>query len=129
MAPLASYHPETAQVSTPQRTTVKARDDRWGQDRIDIGPEPSGLSRSVSTLVSNLPAKPLRMMHVIPWPVYGGPHNEALAVAAEGSRRGWTVVAVLPLEADSAAVRLEEVGICVIRMPLCRLRRTLNLAF
>lgn len=69
------------------------------------------------------------MMHVVPWPVYGGPHNEALTLGMQGAREGWRLTVVLPPDGDSAALRFEARGIKVVRVPLTRLRRTRSASY
>ena len=66
----------------------------------------------------------IRVMHVIPWPVYGGPHNEALTLGLQAARMGWSLTVVVPRDADAAALRLQTRGIKVFRLQLTRLRRT-----
>lgn len=69
------------------------------------------------------------MMHVVPWPVYGGPHNEALTIGTHGAREGWRLIVVLPRNGDSAAERFQARGIKVVRIPFTRLRRTGSASF
>jgi glycosyltransferase involved in cell wall biosynthesis len=61
-------------------------------------------------------------MFVTHFPVFGGPHNEALRLADPLGRRGWTVEALLPEEAEDAERRLASAGIPTSRLPLHRLR-------
>jgi glycosyltransferase involved in cell wall biosynthesis len=63
-------------------------------------------------------------MFVTHFPVFGGPHNEALRLADPLGRRGWTVEALLPEEAEDAERRLASAGIPTSRLPLHRLRAT-----
>lgn len=69
----------------------------------------------------------MNVLFVIHYPVYGGPHNQALLLARELKRRGVSMTVVLPEGADSAAQRLRTSGIDVITIPLHRARATLRL--
>lgn len=64
------------------------------------------------------------MMHVVPWPVWGGPHNEALTMGLQGTHEGWRLSVVLPRDGGSAADRFRARGMNVVMVPLTRLRRT-----
>jgi glycosyltransferase involved in cell wall biosynthesis len=63
------------------------------------------------------------VLHVVPWPVFGGPHNEAVVYGSEARRRGWTVRVLLPPQAPDST-RFTESGIGVSRLAQHRLRRT-----
>jgi glycosyltransferase involved in cell wall biosynthesis len=67
---------------------------------------------------------PARILHVIPWPVFGGPHNEALLIGSNAPPDAWSVIALLPPEADQAARRFEAKDVTVRRLPMTRLRQT-----
>ena len=71
----------------------------------------------------------VRMMHIIPWPVYGGPHNEAMILGVHAARHEWRLTVVLPTDAESSAIRLRNRGIGVENLPLTRLRRTRSVAY
>lgn len=64
----------------------------------------------------------MRILFVIHFPVFGGPHNQALRLAPVLRSRGWETVVLLPLEPGNAADRLRDAGIEVVTMPLHRLR-------
>lgn len=64
----------------------------------------------------------MKVLFVIHYPVFGGPHNQALQLAGALRERGWDMLVVLPDEPGNAAVRLRKRGIEVIQMPLSRLR-------
>jgi glycosyltransferase involved in cell wall biosynthesis len=64
----------------------------------------------------------MKLLHVVHYPVFGGPHNQALRLAAPLRVRGWETVALLPDEPGNAAGRLREGGIRVETLPLHRLR-------
>jgi glycosyltransferase involved in cell wall biosynthesis len=66
------------------------------------------------------------VLHVVHYPVFGGPHNQALRLAAPLRSSGWETVALLPDHRGNAAQRLEASGIEVITIPLHRLRATAN---
>jgi len=64
----------------------------------------------------------MRRLHVIHYPIYGGPHNEALRLSAPLADLGWDTTVVLPDEPGNARERLESAGVEVVSMPLGRLR-------
>jgi glycosyltransferase involved in cell wall biosynthesis len=66
----------------------------------------------------------VRFLHVIHYPVFGGPHNEVLRLAGPLAERGWEALVVLPQEPGTAVERLESAGIEVVQIPLHRLRAT-----
>ncbi len=63
-----------------------------------------------------------RVLCVCHSPLYGGPHNEALRLAAPLRRRGWETVVAIPQEPGTAAPRLEAADLEVEQLPLGRLR-------
>jgi len=63
-----------------------------------------------------------RFLFVIHYPVFGGPHNQALRLAGPLAERGWETVVLLPDEPGNAAPRLEEAGVRVLTAPLVRIR-------
>jgi glycosyltransferase involved in cell wall biosynthesis/SAM-dependent methyltransferase len=68
----------------------------------------------------------VKVMHVVHFPVFGGPHNQALRLAAPLAARGFTTLVVLPDEPGGAAERLREGGMDVRALPLHRLRATVD---
>jgi glycosyltransferase involved in cell wall biosynthesis len=66
----------------------------------------------------------VRFLHVIHYPVFGGPHNEVLRLAGPLASRGWEPLVVLPQEAGATVDRLESAGVDVVQIPLHRLRAT-----
>lgn len=66
----------------------------------------------------------MNLLHVVHYPVFGGPHNQALRLAEPLARRGWHATVLLPEEPGNAAERLRGAGIEVVAMPLHRLRAT-----
>jgi glycosyltransferase involved in cell wall biosynthesis len=67
---------------------------------------------------------PRRYLFVIHYPVFGGPHNQALRLAKPLAASGWQTVVLLPDEPGNSAVRLREAGIDVVQAPLSRIRAT-----
>lgn len=59
---------------------------------------------------------------VIHYPVFGGPHNQALRLLAPLSKRGWETVVLLPDEPGNARTRLEDGGVPVVTTKMDRLR-------
>jgi len=66
----------------------------------------------------------LRVLLIIPWPAFGGAHNQALRLSGPLGRRGVRTLVLLPDDAQAAADRLGAAGIEVVTMPLKRLRAT-----
>ncbi|HRC62745.1 MAG TPA: hypothetical protein PLX85_05920, partial [Dehalococcoidia bacterium] len=50
----------------------------------------------------------MNLLHVVHYPVFGGPHNQALRLAEPLRRRGWETTVLLPDEPGNAAERLRE---------------------
>jgi glycosyltransferase involved in cell wall biosynthesis/ubiquinone/menaquinone biosynthesis C-methylase UbiE/uncharacterized protein YbaR (Trm112 family) len=67
---------------------------------------------------------PRRYLFVIHYPVFGGPHNQALRLARPLAEAGWETVVLLPDEPGNSADRLREAGIEVVTAPLSRIRAT-----
>jgi glycosyltransferase involved in cell wall biosynthesis len=63
-----------------------------------------------------------RVLSVVHYPVYGGPHNLALRLAAPLRAHGWETIVLLPDEPGNAAGRLRAVGVEVVTMALHHLR-------
>jgi glycosyltransferase involved in cell wall biosynthesis len=70
------------------------------------------------------PQQRVNVLFVIHYPVYGGPHSQALLLARSLVRRGVEMTILLPDEPGNAADRLREAGVDVVTMPLHRLRAT-----
>ena len=68
-----------------------------------------------------------RFVFVIHYPVYGGPHNQAVRLAGPLRDRGWDTVVVLPDEAGNAAERLQAAGVETLAIPIGRIRATRSL--
>ena len=68
----------------------------------------------------------MNLLSVIHYPVFGGPHNQALRLAAPLRRLGVKTVVLLPDEPGNAALRLRTAGVDVMTMPLHRMRATAN---
>jgi glycosyltransferase involved in cell wall biosynthesis len=68
----------------------------------------------------------IRVLSVIHYPFFGGPHNQLLRLAAPLSERGFSTLAVVPDEPGDAFERLSAAGVEVMKMPLGRLRARLD---
>jgi glycosyltransferase involved in cell wall biosynthesis/uncharacterized protein YbaR (Trm112 family) len=68
----------------------------------------------------------VKFLFVIHYPVFGGPHNQALRLQAALAKRGWDSLVLLPEERGNAAERLRAAGVEVVQMPLHRLRAQPN---
>lgn len=66
----------------------------------------------------------MNLLSVIHYPVFGGPHNQALRLTAPLRRAGVETSVLLSDEPGDAAERLWAAGVDVITMPLHRLRAT-----
>jgi glycosyltransferase involved in cell wall biosynthesis len=75
----------------------------------------------------------VRILFPIHYPVFGGPHNQALRLAPRLHARGVDLVVALPREAGNAADRLRDAGVAVTELDLRRPRplreARANLAF
>ena len=63
-----------------------------------------------------------RVLSVVHYPVFGGPHNLALRLAAPLRAHGWETIVLLPDEPGNAADWLRAGGVEVVTMALHRLR-------
>lgn len=63
-----------------------------------------------------------RVLVVVHYPVFGGPHNQALRLAGPLRDRGWATTVVLPAEYGNAEGLLRKGGVDVLTIPLHRLR-------
>lgn len=64
----------------------------------------------------------MRVLSVIHYPVFGGPHNRNAYLAPLLEESGVSITVLLPEEAGNAAGRLAEAGVPVVKMPLHRIR-------
>lgn len=64
----------------------------------------------------------MRLLSVIHYPVFGGPHNQALRLTGPLQARGVDTVVALPAEVGNAADRLRGGDVRVVAMTLHRLR-------
>lgn len=69
----------------------------------------------------------MRVLHVVHYPVFGGPHNQALRLAGPLREHGVELTVLLPDEVGNADSRLKAAGIDVVAMPLHRLRESRRL--
>ncbi len=68
----------------------------------------------------------MNLLSVIHYPVFGGPHNQALRLSVPLADGGWKTTVLLPEELGNAAERLRDAEIDVKTLPLHRLRATVN---
>jgi glycosyltransferase involved in cell wall biosynthesis len=68
----------------------------------------------------------MNVLFLVHYPVFGGPHNQALRLAGPLRRLGVKTTVLLPDEPGNAALRLQTAGVDVITMPLHRMRATAN---
>lgn len=68
----------------------------------------------------------MRLLSVIHAPVFGGAHNQLLALREPLAARGWETVALMPSEAGSGVQRLREGGAPVVTTDLHRPRAVLD---
>jgi glycosyltransferase involved in cell wall biosynthesis len=66
----------------------------------------------------------VNLLFVIHYPVFGGPHNQAMLLARSLGRQGVEMTVLLPDEPGNAADRLRAAGVDVVTMPLHRVRAT-----
>ena len=67
-----------------------------------------------------------RILFIIHTPTFGGPHNQALRLHRALLERGWEQIVLTTNEQGNGAERLSVAGIQVIKMPLHRMRATLD---
>lgn len=65
-----------------------------------------------------------RVLLVVHYPAFGGPHNQALRLSEPLIRRGFETIVVVPPDARVPIERLRAAGIRVLPTPLHRLRAT-----
>jgi glycosyltransferase involved in cell wall biosynthesis len=68
----------------------------------------------------------VRVLAVVHYPVFGGPHNQILQLAQPLRSRGVETIAVLPHDARQATERFGDAGVDVHQLRLHRLRATAN---
>jgi glycosyltransferase involved in cell wall biosynthesis len=68
----------------------------------------------------------VNVLFVIHYPVYGGPHNQALLLARELRHRGISMTVLLPEGPGNAVPRLRSSGIEVVTIRLHRARATMH---
>lgn len=64
----------------------------------------------------------MRTLFVVHYPVFGGPHNQALRLERPLKARGWQTLVLIPDEPGNAGERLREGGVDVITTRMHRLR-------
>jgi glycosyltransferase involved in cell wall biosynthesis len=67
-----------------------------------------------------------RVVSIIHFPVFGGPHNRAARIAKGLESRGWHLSVVMSAEEGNAAKRLRDAGVDVVTVPLNRVRASWN---
>lgn len=65
-----------------------------------------------------------RFLFVVHYPVFGGPHNQGVDIAAPLAEHGWSMVFLLPDEPGNAVARVRAAGVDVVTIRLHRLRAT-----
>jgi glycosyltransferase involved in cell wall biosynthesis len=72
----------------------------------------------------------MKVLFVIHYPVFGGPHNQALLLTSYLAKRGVSMTVLLPEERanerGNAVQRLRSTGVDVVTLPLDRARATLD---
>lgn len=64
----------------------------------------------------------IRVLSIIHYPIFGGPHNRNAQIAPSLKSDGVETIVLLPDEPGNAAERLGQVGIDVVTIPLARIR-------
>jgi len=64
----------------------------------------------------------MKMLFVVHYPVFGGPHNQALRLNKLLLQHGWETIVLIPDEGGNAAQRLTSGKVEVVQMALHRLR-------
>jgi glycosyltransferase involved in cell wall biosynthesis len=68
----------------------------------------------------------MRILYIVPWEDFGGPHNLAIRLKRALAEQQVEMVVLLPDQEGSAAARLEEFEVPVIKTRLHRLRKSFN---
>ena len=68
----------------------------------------------------------IRVLSIIHYPIFGGPHNRNAQVAPLLKNEGVETTVLLPVEPGNASERLRQAGVDVVTIPLARLRAKLN---
>jgi glycosyltransferase involved in cell wall biosynthesis len=68
----------------------------------------------------------MNLLFTVYYPVFGGPHNQALRLDRAMAERGWNTIVLIPSESGNAADRLSSAGMEVVKMRLHRLRAKLD---
>ena len=71
----------------------------------------------------------IRVLSIIHYPIFGGPHNRNSKVVPVLEEEGVETVVLLPDDPGNAAERLRDAGLDVVTAPLARLRAKLNPAY
>ncbi len=69
----------------------------------------------------------MKVLSVVHYPMFGGPHNQAVRLCSPLKALGVETLVVLPDEPGNAATRLEAAGVNHVTIPLLRLRATKDL--
>lgn len=64
----------------------------------------------------------MNLLFVVYYPIFGGPHSQALRCAPHLATLGWRTTVLLPDEPGNAAKRLRDSNVEVVQLPLRRLR-------
>lgn len=64
----------------------------------------------------------MKLLFTVYYPIFGGPHSQALRLEAALGKRGWETIVLVPTDSGNAADRLSEAGIRVVKTRLHRLR-------
>lgn len=83
-----------------------------------------GCCRRFTRRCPRSPGATLKCLFVIPYPVFGGPHNQAIRLHSALLRRGWETIVAIPADdgEGNAGERLGAAGIEVLRLRFDRLR-------
>lgn len=68
----------------------------------------------------------IRVLSIIHYPIFGGPHNRNAQVAPLLKNDGVETTVLLPNEPGNSAERLRQVGVDVVTIPLMRIRAKFN---
>jgi glycosyltransferase involved in cell wall biosynthesis len=68
----------------------------------------------------------MRILYIVPWEDFGGPHNLAIRMKPVFEQQQIEMIVLLPEREGSAAGRLAEFEVPVIKTPLHRLRKSLD---
>ena len=70
--------------------------------------------------------RPIRILNIIQYPTFGGPHNLSLRLAPVLEKRGAYITVLIPDQPGNAENRFRSAGVAFLKAPMHRLRASLD---